>query len=168
MINKNEQMLEATMNSLKERGVVIEEIAELVVEVQKPYVPQLTLSEALDHVYAVLKKREVQNAVLTGLFLDTAAEKGYPDEPLKSLLKTDDPLYGIDEILALSIVNIYGSIGLTNFGYLDKKKPGVIGKINKEKKGKVNTYLDDIVAAIVAATASRLAHRNGDDEYIGD
>ncbi len=74
-----------------------------------------------------------------------------------SLLQKDDGLYGVDEILALSIVNIYGSIGLTNFGYLDKKKPGVIGKINDEKNGKVNTFLDDIVAAIAAATASRIA-----------
>ena len=35
-------------------------------------------------------------------------------------------VYGIDEILALSIVNIHGSIALTNFGYADKLKPGII------------------------------------------
>ena len=74
------------------------------------------------------------------------------------MLRNDDNLYGIDEILSLSIVNVYGSIGLTNFGYLDKLKPGIIGSIN-DKKNSVNTFLDDIVAAIAAAASARIAHR---------
>jgi len=75
-----------------------------------------------------------------------------------SILKNDDALYGIDEILALSITNIYGTIGLTNFGYLDKAKPGILAELNSKTSGKVNTFLDDIVAAIIAAACSRIAH----------
>ena len=44
--------------------------------------------------------------------------KGLIDEPLASILRNDDNLYGIDEILSLSIVNVYGSIGLTNLAIL--------------------------------------------------
>ncbi|EGD50017.1 phosphatidylglycerophosphatase A, partial [Thermoanaerobacter ethanolicus JW 200] len=62
---------------------------------------------------------------MTGIALDKLAEKDMLEEPLLSILKKDEPLYGIDEILALSITNVYGSIGLTNFGYLDKVKPGI-------------------------------------------
>jgi len=77
------------------------------------------------------------------------------------MLLNDYGLYGIDEILALSIVNVYGSIGFTNFGYVDKLKPGIIGKLDREGKeaGKCNTFLDDIVGAIAAAAASSIAHR---------
>ena len=79
-------------------------------------------------------KREVQNAILTGLELDELAEKGLLSEPLSSMLLSDYGLYGVDEVLALAIVNVYGSIGFTNFGYVDKTKPGIIGKLDAEGK----------------------------------
>ena len=47
-------------------------------------------------------------------------------EPLQDIVKRDEGLYGIDEVIALSIVNVYGSIGFTNFGYIDKLKPGIL------------------------------------------
>jgi len=151
-----------TIKLLQQRGVSIEDIARLVLELQKGYYPDLTCEECLDSVLRVLNKREVQNAILTGITLDMLTEKNLIDEPLASILRNDDSLYGIDEILSLSIVNVYGSIGLTNFGYLDKVKPGIIGSINDKKnsaKNRVNTFLDDIVAAIAAAASARIAHR---------
>ena len=41
---------------------------------------------------------------------------------------------------------VYGSIALTNFGFIDKKKYGIIAKLNDEGKdsGVVNTFIDDI------------------------
>lgn len=152
-------MQEQMIAMLKERGVTMECIARLVLELQLPYNSELTLAECLVNVHKVMEKREVQNAVLTGLTLDIYAEKGLLPEPLLGILTRDDPLYGIDEILALSITNIYGSIGFTNFGYLDKVKTGILKNINAKKDGVVNTFLDDLVAAIAAAAAARLAHQ---------
>lgn len=71
---------------------------------------------------------------------------------------TDESLYGIDEILAFSIVNLYGSIGFTNYGYLDKVKPGIIKKLDSKEGGHCNTFLDDLVGAVAAAAAGKLAH----------
>ena len=51
-------------------------------------------------------------------------------EPLQDIVKRDEGLYGIDEVIALSIVNVYGSIGFTNFGYIDKLKPGILEYLN--------------------------------------
>jgi phosphatidylglycerophosphatase A len=106
-----------------------------------------------------LSKREVQNAILTGIQLDILAEEGKLGEPLQSIIATDESLYGVDEILAFSIVNIYGSIGFTNYGYIDKQKPGILEKLNDKSSGQCHTFLDDIVGAIAAAASSRLAHR---------
>lgn len=150
-------MKDIIVNLLKERGVTIEDMADLVLELQKKYY-DLTREEAIESLNSVLDKREVQNAVLTGITLDKLAEKNLLEEPLLSILKRDEPLYGIDEILALSITNIYGSIGLTNFGYLDKVKLGIIGILNEHKDERCNTFIDDLVAAIVAAACSRIAH----------
>ena len=55
-------------------------------------------------------------------------------------------------------MNVYGSIGLTNFGFLDKEKIGIIKELDCEKGERVNTFLDDLVAAIAAAAVSRIAH----------
>lgn len=157
-----EYLKDITIRSLADRGVDRADIAGLVYEMQRPYLPHLTIDDCLEGVNRVLDKREVQNAVLTGLALDTLAEKGLIEEPLLSFLRCDDGLYGIDEVMALSVVNIYGSIGFTNFGYLDKVKPGIIGKVNGQKGKRVNTFLDDLIAAIAAAAASRIAHRARD------
>ncbi len=157
----HDKLYQATLEWLEERGINIEDIAELAFNLQKPYVLELTKEDASESVNAVLKKREVQNAILTGIFLDKAAENGYPEEPLLSQLVNDNSLFGIDEVLALSVVNIYGFIGLTNFGYLDKEKPGIIKELNNNNK--VNTFLDDLIAAIAAAAASRIAHKTKDN-----
>ena len=79
-------------------------------------------------------------------------------QPLQDIIAEDEGLYGIDEIMALSIVNVYGSIGFTNFGYIDKVKPGILKKLNDHNSGEIHTFLDDIIGAIAASAASRLAH----------
>ncbi|WP_200905810.1 phosphatidylglycerophosphatase A [Caloranaerobacter sp. TR13] len=148
---------------LKERGVTIEEMAKLVYELQKDY-EDISIETAIFNIEKVLSKREVQNAILTGIQLDILAEKNLLEEPLLSMIKKDEPLYGIDEILALSITNVYGSIGFTNYGYIDKMKFGIIGKLDKLGKttDKVNTFLDDLVGGIVAAACARIAHSKGE------
>lgn len=150
---------EATMEWMGKRGVKLEEIAELVMLLQKKYYPSLTMEECIHNVEMVLSKREVQNAVLTGIQLDVLAEEGKLFQPLQDMIKHDEGLYGVDEVLAFSIVNVYGSIGFTNFGYIDKLKPGVLERLNDKSDGQIHTYLDDIVGAIAASASSRIAHR---------
>ncbi len=153
-----EELNQKTIAALEERGVKLDEIADIVYQLQIDFYDGLTKELCLESVHAVLKKREVIHAVLTGIEIDKACENGLFSDPVLSIIKSDEGLYGIDEVLPLSIVNLYGSIGLTNFGYLDKEKIGVIKKLDMAKDGSVNTFLDDIVAAIAAAAASRLAH----------
>jgi len=143
---------------LKRRGVTIKDIGELVYRLQKNYYPDLTLEICIDNVEAVLTKREIIHAILTGIALDELAEKKLLPEPLQSIVESDEGLYGIDEIIPLSIVNVYGTIGLTNYGYLDKEKMGIIKKLDTQKGCVVNTFIDDLVAALAAAAASRIAH----------
>ena len=137
---------------------MIEDIAELVKKLQEPYNQDISLEECIENVDHVLKKREVAHAILTGVALDELAEKNALPEPIQSIIDRDEGLYGIDEILPLSIVNLYGTIGLTSYGYLDKAKSGIIKELDTKKDGKVNTFLDDLVAGIAAAAASRYAH----------
>ncbi|MCH6268253.1 MULTISPECIES: phosphatidylglycerophosphatase A [Neobacillus] len=155
---KTNVVQETAHRLLKERGVEIQDIANLVFYLQEKYHKNLQMEDCIANVEKVLTKREVQNAIITGIQLDVLAEKGMLEEPLQSIIATDESLYGVDEILAFSIVNVYGSIGFTNYGYIDKQKPGILAHLNDKSTGQCHTFLDDIVGAIAAAASSRLAH----------
>ena len=156
--HSEEVIRNAAMALLEERGVAIKDIAELVYFLQKDFFSELTVDVCEESVKRVLEKREVQNTILTGIQLDCLVEAGGIDEPLHDVIKVDDSLYGVDEVLALSILNVYGSIGFTNYGYIDRVKPGILKRLNDKSSGEVHTFLDDIVGALAAAAASRLAH----------
>ncbi|MEI3608482.1 phosphatidylglycerophosphatase A family protein [Pseudogracilibacillus sp. SO10305] len=163
MAEKQTELEKIARQKLMDRGVEIQDIAELVYYLQVKYYQELTMEDCVHNVNRVLTKREVQHAILTGIELDELAEKGLLSEPLQDIIHRDEGLYGIDEVIALSIVNVYGSIGFTSYGYVDKKKPGILRQLNKHENGTVHTFLDDIVGAIAAAAASRLAHSTAGD-----
>lgn len=158
MAEKQSVLEQIARSWLKNRGVEIQDIAELVFYLQSKYYGDLTMEDCIFNVNRVLAKREVQHAILTGIQLDMLAEQGKLDYPLQNIIERDETMYGIDEIIALSIVNVYGSIGFTSYGYIDKRKPGILKKLNEQREGVVHTFLDDIVGAIAAAASSRLAH----------
>ena len=147
-----------TIDLIEKRGVRLEEIAELTYFLQKDYLTGITLQDCLDSVKRVLAKREVQNATMTGIQLDMLAEKKQIEEPLLSIINNDEGLYGIDEILSVAILNVYGSIGLTNYGYIDRVKPGVLARLNNHDSKQTHTFLDDLVGAIAASASARIAH----------
>lgn len=154
----------AARKALIERGVTIESIAEIVMSMQIQYNPELTLEECIHSVERVLLKREIQHAILVGIEIDRLAEQKQLSEPLQTIIETDEGLFGVDETIAFGAVLAYGSIAITTFGHLDKKKLGIIKQLDSGCNGQVNTFLDDMVASIAACAASRLAHRLRDEE----
>lgn len=154
-------MYEKSITLLEERGVTLNDIVDCVVYLQKNYVENINRDDILEIVHSVLQKREVQHALLTGIQIDKETEQGkFGDVELNDIINRDEGLYGIDEVVAYGICNLYGSIALTNFGYIDRVKPGIIGELNDKSSGMCHTFLDDIVGAIAAASASKLAHTN--------
>ncbi|WP_309121479.1 phosphatidylglycerophosphatase A [Paenibacillus sp.] len=154
------------LNALASRGIALERVAEIVLQMQRPYNPKLVLQDCLESVLSVLEKREVQYVFITGIALDMLAEQGQLPEPLQSLMENDESLYGVDETLAMGITNVYGMIGLTSFGYLDKVKPGIIGELNDRSKG-IHVFLDDLVSGLAAAASARIAHQDPNAKEYG-
>lgn len=146
---------------LKSRGVSLEEIVDCVYFLQQEYHQNLDKKVLMESVLSVLDKREVQFALMTAIELDVMIEKRrFENKDLEVIIARDEGLFGTDEVLAYGICNLYGSIALTNFGFIDKQKYGVVARLNEEgKQGlKCHTFLDDMVGAIAAAAASRFAH----------
>lgn len=160
----SDEVYAAVQIKLRQRGVTEEDIAQIVYEMQSPYNLDLTMDECIESVRAVLRKREVQHALLVGIELDQLAEQDKLSEPLLTLLKNDEPLFGCDETLALGSVLGYGSIAVTTFGHLDKQKVGIIRKLDTKIGNGVHTFLDDLIASVAASASSRIAHRFRDQE----
>jgi phosphatidylglycerophosphatase A len=152
--------LEHIVSTLEARGVSIQSIADIVLKLQKPYNDDLTIEDCVNSVTAVLQKREVQYTLYTGIALDELAERNALPHPLQEIMENDESLYGVDETLALGIISVYGMIGLTSFGYLDKEKMGIIKSLNNKASGQIHVFLDDLVAALAAAASARIAHQD--------
>lgn len=148
---------------LEERNVKIIDVAKIVYAMQKNYNKDLTVEDCEKSVIEVIKKREIQHALLVGIELDILTEKGLISEPLRSIIASDEGLFGIDETLAIGGCYAYGSIALTTFGHLDKEKIGIIKELDSHGEH-VNTFLDDLVAMLAANASARLAHRIRDIE----
>lgn len=153
-------MYEKCVALLSERGVELTDIAQCVLYLQSKYHPDVKEEEIITVIQNVIRKREVQHAIITGITIDKLTESNQlHDDDLHAILSNDYSLYGIDEVLAYGICNLYGSIALTNFGFIDREKPLIIKELN-ERSHMCHIFLDDIVGAIAAAAASRIAHHN--------
>lgn len=146
---------------LEQRGVTLNDLLQLVYQLQKPYNVELVFEECERHILGVLRKQQTFHTINLCVYIDEEVEKGNFGEQFLSTVGLDEGLYGIDEVVNTSISKMYGSIAYTNFGYLDKEKPGIIGALDSDHEGnRCNTFLDDTVCGIVSAACSRLAHNN--------
>lgn len=146
------------VDRLKERGVTIDDLVNLTYKMQADFIPNLTRDECREAVIDVMHKREFLNNAMVGLELDRLTENQQVAEPLASIIENDAGVFGVDEALALQIAELYGTIGVTNFGYLDRVKSDIIKKFDTDN-GHVNTFIDDLLGAIVAAACGKLAHQ---------
>lgn len=149
---------EFVVNRLQERGVNLDDLAEIIYNSQIEFEPTLTMDRVQEYLQDAMHKRELLNNAMVMLELDRLTEEGQIAEPLSSIVRNDAGVFGVDETLALQIANIYGTIGTTNFGYFDRVKKGVIAKYDHDRKH-VNTFIDDLLAAIVAAVSGKIAHK---------
>ncbi|MCH3921736.1 MULTISPECIES: phosphatidylglycerophosphatase A family protein [Limosilactobacillus] len=149
---------EFVVNRLQERGVQLSDLVDIIYQSQKAFEPTLTVERCQEYLTDALHKRELLNNAMVMLELDRLTEAGQVAEPLSSIIKNDVGVFGVDETLALQIANIYGTIGTTNFGYFDRVKKGIIARYDTADNH-VNTFIDDLLAAIVAAVCGKIAHQ---------
>ena len=144
---------------LSERGVSRDDIARCIIFLQKRYDDNISHAKCLEVTDRVLNDPDIQNAIIISLELDRLAEKDILESRyIKEAMMKDDGLFGVDELIGLGMAFNYGPIAITNFGYIDKVKPDIIGKLNAPKDGTCNTFIDDVVGALAACGASLLAH----------
>ena len=147
------------VNLLTERHVKLADLAEIVYNDQQKYNPDISRDFCLDAIDHVLQKREVQNIIMLGIYMDKQTDIDKNMDPyLRAILLRDEGLFQCDEALSTAITEVFGGIASSNRGYLDKTKPGIIGQVDR-RTNSCNVFLDDILAAIVAAAESYVANK---------
>lgn len=161
------EMLDINTQTLKERGVMLEDIADIAYDQQAKYSDNVKYSDCMESVEKILSLRDVFHILQLGVEIDRLAEEGLLKGPIQDIIRYDLGVFGIDEILGIDIARLYGSIGQTNFGDIDVNKPSVVHRLNeegKDLKGKCHTFLDDIVGSIAAAASTRVAQIISEDK----
>lgn len=154
-----ETLYKHVLDLLRERHVEVSEMAQIVYDGQVKYEPDITLDKCKQAILHVLKKREVQNVVLTGINLDKMVDDDLvKDEYLNKILNEDSGQYQVDELLSTGCVEVFGGVASSNRGYLDKTKLGIIGEVDG-RKDSCNVFLDDILAAIISSAESYIANK---------
>ncbi|MDD3381935.1 MAG: phosphatidylglycerophosphatase A [Bacilli bacterium] len=163
-----DEMYSLNVERLTERGVKIEDIAMIAYKQQIKYNPKTTFELCLASVKKTLSYRDIFHIVQLSVEIDRLTEQGgIFREPIQSIMKDDLGMFGIDEILGLSIAANYGVIGQTNFGDIDVNKPGIVKELNdhgKSESEQCHTFLDDVVGAIAAAASTRVAQIISEEE----
>jgi len=153
-------MYAMNVEKLTERGVTVEEIAEVAFRQQSRWKPDISLLECRESVAKILSLRDVFHLLQLGAEIDRLTEQKAFKGPIQEILASDLGMFGIDELFGLELAGLYGTIGKTNFGDIDVNKPMSIARLNdagKNNSGICHTFLDDIVGAIAAAASTRVA-----------
>ena len=151
------ELYDWVLNELHKRNINNETIGEIAYDMQHQYLPDLTVEDFGAQLPEILKKREVLNILATGLALDNLANEGLLPKPLQRIVQNDMGVYGVDESLALSLSQMYGSIAVTNYGFADRVKLGVASDLDNSR-GTVNTFADDLALALASAVIGRCGH----------
>ena len=161
------EMLEMNIQTLKERTVSVEEIAEVAFRQQAKWNPDISMKDSIESVEKILSLRDVFHLLQLGAEIDRLTDEHLIQGPIYNILKADLGMFGIDELFGLELAGLYGTIGKTNFGDIDVNKPLVVDRLNEDGKhanGMCHTFLDDIVGAIAAAASTRVAQMTNEAE----
>jgi phosphatidylglycerophosphatase A len=162
-----QEMLDMNVQTLKERTVTVEEIAEIAYRQQKKWTDDISFKDCVESVEKILSLRDIFHLVQLGAEIDRLAEEKAFKGPILDILLQDLGMFGVDELFGLELAGIYGTIGKTNFGDIDVNKPLAVARLNGDgKAGKemCHTFLDDIVGALAAAASTRVAQMSNEEE----
>lgn len=170
VIFSREEMFRMNRDALLERGVTIQDIAEIAFKQQSRYNDNVSMQVCIESVEKILSYRDIFHIVQLSIQIDKLTEEGKFGGPIQDIMKADLGMFGIDEILGLNIAAMYGTVGQTNFGDIDVNKPGIVKRLNEEGKqgNRCHTFLDDIVGALGAAASTRVAQILSENESMKD
>lgn len=160
--NKNvpypdQELFDYVVKELDKRGIDEWTVGNAAYAMQHQYYPDVTVEQFGSELTNVLKKREVLNNLAVGFALDNFANRHLLPEPLQTIVANDLGAFGVDEALALSITQLYGTVSSTNYGHADKEKIGFAKELDNSK-GTINTFSDDLFSALASAVCARFAH----------
>jgi len=101
-----EEMLEMNIQTLKERTVTVEEIAEVAYRQQSKWSKDISLKVCVDSVEKILSLRDTFHLLQLGAEIDRLTDERMFKGPILDILSTDLGMFGIDELFGLEIAGL--------------------------------------------------------------
>lgn len=140
------------------QGITIREMAKEAKADQDKHGAKASLDTYIKAIQNQLHKHDVMSCIMTGLALDRLAEQHKLPEPLQTIIENDLPLYSTDELISISLTQMYSGIAVTNYGARDVHKHALAKRIDDSTEH-VNCFLDDIISAIIAGAEAAVANK---------
>ena len=96
-----EEMLEMNIQTLKERTVTVEEIAEVAYRQQSKWSKDISLKVCVDSVEKILSLRDTFHLLQLGAEIDRLTDERMFKGPILDILSTDLGMFGIDSFTAI-------------------------------------------------------------------
>ena len=141
-----------------DQGITIKEMAREAKADQDEHHVKASLETYVKAIQNQLHKHDVMSCIMTGLAIDRLAEQHKLPEPLQAIVENDLPLYSPDELISISLTQMYSGIAVTNYGARDVHKHALAKRID-ESTEHVNCFLDDMVSAIIAGAEAAIANK---------
>lgn len=137
---------------LVDRNISIDDLSYLA---NKVSIPLNNSDNYTSRISNILSVRKIQDLIALGIIIDIYGENNLLPQPLQHMISHKDPLFELDRILAMGVLFEFGPDAIINFSYIQKEKMDII-KNFLDNKNSINTFLDDILAAILAITPIEL------------
>ena len=141
-----------------DQGITIKEMALEAKEDQDKHHVKASFETYIKAIQSQLHKHDVMSCIMTGLAIDRLAEQHKLPDPLQTIVENDLSLYSPDELISISLAQMYSGIAVTNYGARDVHKHALAKRID-ESTEHVNCFLDDIVSAIIAGAEAAVANK---------
>lgn len=155
------------MHSLKESiisefdalGISLKNISKAIYKEQKKYNQNLSLDDCYNALEHIISKREVADKLCICFLLNSLKnnECEYSKVINKYSLNYNNALLGTSKMLGISISEMYGAIGYSNFGYFSEYYLDFFDELKNNSKCTV--FIIDAICGIAAAASGKIAHQ---------
>jgi iron complex transport system ATP-binding protein len=145
------------LDRLTERGIGFDDLVKTAMEL---FIASRSISKARASnllqkgLRNALSDANVASLLLAALLLDAECGKGTVPDSMVETFRTDSVSLVADETIGIAIANyIAGTLGVHNFLYYDRIKPGIMKRLPP--------FTDDAVGGLVAGVMSKILQREG-------
>lgn len=143
---------EAITLELNKLGIELDTLSRAIYKEQKKYNNDLVLEDCCNAVEHIISKKEIADKIFICFLLNDLmkSKDSY-------IVMPNDYFFATSKMLGISISEMYGAIGYSNFGYFREYYLEFFDELDSNPKCSI--FIIDAICGIVAAASGKIAHQ---------